>query len=327
MWMRRHRNPTQFLMLSVGGLALFFACDSAPTVPTPPDPLPDLAMLPPVDMAVLPPDLSSYPAPVVTSVSPTTGANNVSTAITITGQNFRSGATVTVGGQVCASPTVLSSTTIGCTVPAKAATCTAQNVVVTHPDDMKSATGTGLFAYRTGTLGFVTGAPANYPTGAFPRRIVSADFNGDGNSDLALANQNGNSVTVMLGSANGTFPAATIATYPLPAGATSPQDLVAVDLNGDNKIDLALANTSNNVSVLLNNGTAFTGTNYATGIQGSAIAAGDISADGKVDLVVGQANGTAVLALLNNAAGSGVFSTGPTRTVAGTVADLALADA
>lgn len=98
------------------------------------------------------------------------------------------------------------------------------------------------------------------------------------------------------------------------------------DLNGDNKIDLAVSNMSNTITVFLNTGVSFTTANYTTGIQGSAIAAGDISGDGKPDLVVGQANGATVLAMLNNAAGTGVFTAGPSRAVAGTVADVALAD-
>ena len=73
----------------------------------------------------------------MTAVLPSTGINNAATAITITGQNFRSGATATVGGQVCANLIVLSPTSLACSVPAKTATCTAQNVVVTHPDDLQ----------------------------------------------------------------------------------------------------------------------------------------------------------------------------------------------
>ena len=168
------RNST---LIAVGAAALAFACEGAPSAPTPtPTPIPDLAETPPVpDLAVLPPDLASYPAPIVSSVVPSTGANNTTTVISVIGQNFRQGATVTVGGMPCTSPVVLSPTSIACTVPARAGTCAAQNVVVTHPDDMKSGTGSNLFSYRTGTLGFVVGAPAIYATGAGPRRIVSAD--------------------------------------------------------------------------------------------------------------------------------------------------------
>lgn len=226
----RFRNCSPFLMLGFSTFALVFSCDSATTPPTPVE-QPDLAMRAPEDMAVQPPDMSTFPAPVVTAVLPSTGINNAATAITITGQNFRSGATATVGGQVCANPIVLSPTSLACSVPAKTATCTAQNVVVTHPDDLQSGTGMGLFTYRTATLGFAAPAPANYPTGTGPRRIVSADFNGDGNADLAIANQTSSSLTVMLGSANGTFPAATITNIPLPVGATTPLDLVAADIN------------------------------------------------------------------------------------------------
>ncbi len=43
--------------------------------------------------------------------------------------------------------------------------------------------------------------------------------------------------------------------------------------------------------------------------------------------MVGQATAANVIALINNAAGTGVFTVGPIRSVAGTVSDVALTDA
>jgi hypothetical protein len=48
-------------------------------------------------------------------------------------------------------------------------------------------------------------APSNYTTGYYPIALTTADFNGDGKADLASANQNANSVSVLLGNGNGTF--------------------------------------------------------------------------------------------------------------------------
>ena len=121
----------------MGAIAVAFAIACQQTSDPPPSPPDDLAM---GDMAVGP-DLSPYNTPVITSISPTSGLNNVATSITITGTDFRPGAQVTVGGAACTGVSVASSTTISCTVPAKAVTCGPRDIVVTHPDDGKSATG------------------------------------------------------------------------------------------------------------------------------------------------------------------------------------------
>ena len=48
----------------------------------------------------------------------------------------------------------------------------------------------------------------NYPVGANPQAVVTGDFNGDGRLDLAVANSSSNTVSILLGNANGTFQAA-----------------------------------------------------------------------------------------------------------------------
>src|SRR5262249_58706206 len=62
----------------------------------------------------------------------------------------------------------------------------------------------------------------SYPAGTNPLAVVAADFNGDGRLDLAVANYLDDSVSVLLGNADGTFqPARTSATSrnpPSPAG-------------------------------------------------------------------------------------------------------------
>jgi hypothetical protein len=60
-------------------------------------------------------------APVVSSVSPNTGSTNGGTAVTITGSNFVSPSTVTIGGVLAQAVTVVSSTQIKCNVPTHSA--------------------------------------------------------------------------------------------------------------------------------------------------------------------------------------------------------------
>jgi hypothetical protein len=109
--------------------------------------------------------------------------------------------------------------------------------------------GSGTFT-KTGT----------YTTDAAPQSVAIADFNGDGANDLVIADKNGNDVSVLLNQGAGTFGTAvnycvvvtTGACNSLPA--ISPVSVIAVDLNGDGKPDLAVASLSKAVTTLLNNG-------------------------------------------------------------------------
>lgn len=71
------------------------------------------------------------PTPAVAAVSPASGSTAGNTAITITGANYQSGATVTVGGSAATSVVVVNSTTITARTPAHAAGSV--SVVVTNP--------------------------------------------------------------------------------------------------------------------------------------------------------------------------------------------------
>src|SRR5262249_17829161 len=93
-------------------------------------------------------------------------------------------------------------------------------------------------------------APVAHTVGSHPSAMKVADFNNDGRPDLVTANRDINTVSVLLGNADGTFrPATTSAT-----GAT-PVSLAVGDFNGDGRLDLATANQSrSDVTALLGNG-------------------------------------------------------------------------
>lgn len=132
------------------------------------------------------------------------------------------------------------------------------------PDDedkaapgMRGPRGPRVVALGAGDGGFkpAPGSPFAVGSGksaqAGPTALAVADLNGDRHQDLATANTGSSDVSVLLGTGDGAF--APAPGSPFPAGA-EPYGLAVGDLNGDRKDDLAVANFSGTVSVLLNNG-------------------------------------------------------------------------
>ncbi len=169
-----------------------------------------------------------------------------------------------------------------------------------------------------------------YPMGASPAGVrgpsalVTADFNGDQKSDLAVANEYEWTASVLLGSGPSDFV--------LQGGfatARLPVSMVANDFNGDGKVDLALANNNQDqVSVLLGrgDGTFEPQQMYPAGQYSVGIAAGDLNGDGHVDLAVANFYNQNTLSILLND-GSGTFTTAQTNFPSANAADaIALAD-
>jgi hypothetical protein len=133
--------------------------------------------------------------------------------------------------------------------------------------------------------------------------VAVEDFNGDGKTDLAVADEAGGSVSVLWGKGDGTFEAALSS-----AAGSSPTSVAVGDFNGDGIPDLAVANlNSGNVSVLLCNGDgtfqpavnyALTGSPYYSPYPFSVVV-GDFNRDGVLDLAV--ANETERAACLRDA--------------------------
>jgi hypothetical protein len=84
------------------------------------------------------------PAPTVSGVSPASGATAGGSAVTLTGHNFASGATVTFGGAAAASVVVVSATQITAKTPPHAQGSV--NVTVTNPGG-QSGTLVGGFTF------------------------------------------------------------------------------------------------------------------------------------------------------------------------------------
>ena len=58
--------------------------------------------------------------------------------------------------------------------------------------------------------------PASYPAQRGPTSTAAADFNADGNLDLAVANAASSTVTIFLGKGDGTFPNSSTINIPGP---------------------------------------------------------------------------------------------------------------
>jgi VCBS repeat-containing protein len=162
--------------------------------------------------------------------------------------------------------------------------------------------------------------------GGTPWSVAVADFNGDSDPDLAVANQLSNNVSVLLGGVGGGF---TRQTPDLAVG-LGPTSVAVGDFNGDHDPDLAVANQfDGTVSVLLGTagGGGFSGPTPAGNYNGSdpvSVAVGDFNGDGDPDLAVGDMSPGEVLVLLGSAGGS---FTGPTTlTVDSGVSSVAVGD-
>lgn len=160
-----------------------------------------------------------------------------------------------------------------------------------------------------------TGTAEYFPVGTYPNSVITADFNGDGKLDLAVANSgvdpasgvnSAGSISILLGYGDGTF--APKVDYPSGLNSVS---LTAADFNADGKLDLAVTNFgSNSISIFLGKGDgAFAPkSDIAVGRTPTSIATGDFNRDGKIDLVFANFQDNAFTLLLGK--GDGTFQPG-----------------
>jgi hypothetical protein len=151
-----------------------------------------------------------------------------------------------------------------------------------------------------------------YDVGHNPQRLVAADFNGDGRTDLAVANagNTGETVTVglLIADGGGLYRPHGVV-YSSGAAATSPV-LAGGDFNLDGKADLILETgfgTSFLAHVLLGQGNG-TFTPVPTLALPGPLAVDDCNADGRLDLLVRSGSGTSTQLRVWLGAGNGTFS-------------------
>lgn len=136
-----------------------------------------------------------------------------------------------------------------------------------------------------------------YDTFNAPAAVATGDFNGDGNADLAFANQMANKIDVRLGYGDGTFDASVSTDYFV---GDAPCAIEAADMNKDGKLDLVVANrVSQNISILLGNGDGTFGAavQYQTGASTlpTDLVVADIDGDSDPDIAVVDNAGYVIL--------------------------------
>ncbi|HSB75240.1 MAG TPA: IPT/TIG domain-containing protein [Terriglobales bacterium] len=158
---------------------------------------------------------SPNPAPTVSSISPVSGPTGGGTAVTISGSNFVSGASVSLGGTAASNVVFVNSSTLTATTPAHAAG--AVNVVVTNPD-AQSGTLTNGFTYQSvsGSISFAQVAAATPQSStasvnvAYPAAQTAGDLNvvvvgwNDATSSVAsVIDSAGNAYSLAIGPTTG----------------------------------------------------------------------------------------------------------------------------
>jgi len=147
----------------------------------------------------------------------------------------------------------------------------------------------------------------DFLAGIFPKSVSIGDINGDGKRDVAVANRDTNTTSILI---NTTATGATTPTFApkvdVPTGAR-PYSVSIDDFNGDGKRDVATANHLSNTTSILINTTATGATtptfapkvDFPTGPSPYSVSIGDFNGDGSPDVATANSqnynNSTSIL--------------------------------
>src|SRR2546426_877598 len=153
-------------------------------------------------------------------------------------------------------------------------------------------------------------AKQDFATRSIPQYVTSRDLKYDCKLDLGVENQNSSTVSVLINTSILGSPTSNFTAKQDFATGAFPLSVTVGDLNGDGKLDLAVANSNpDTVSVLLNTTAPGAATpsfaakqDFATGTTPRSVTVGDLNADGKLDLAVTNHDYNTVSVLLNTIA-------------------------
>jgi len=168
---------------------------------------------------------------------------------------------------------------------------------------------------NTSTLSFYKGLgggnyanPVNQPITANLGQVMAADFNRDGNLDLAAVPTNGatGGLNIFLGNGDGTFRAGTYIALP-----GTQHFLTLADFNGDHLPDIAVSDVQG-TQVYVGNGDGTFKLASSLDVGGWQVVSGDFNSDGHQDIVASNLGDQVALYLGN---GDGTFAPGVVQTV------------
>lgn len=262
---------------------------------------------------------SDFP-PVIFSFSPVSGV--VGSTVTINGSYFNPtpANNIVYFGATQATVTAATATSLTVTVPS-GATHSPLSVLnaVSGLTCFSLASFNPVFAPAKSALSVLDfPTKQNFATGAGASAVAVGDLDGDGKSDLAVANYISGTVSLYRNiSTTGSITASSFASkVDLVAGA-SPNSVAIGDLNGDGKLDLAVANNgSNSVSVFRNiasSGSLTAGSfaakvDFTTASTPWFVAIHDMDKDGKSDLIVTNSGAASVSILRNTSVGGTIVA-------------------
>ncbi len=186
----------------------------------------------------------------------------------------------------------------------------------------RAANSISIFRNTASSGSITTGSfasPVTFATGAAPSAVAIGDLDGDGKPDLAVVNYSENTVSVFRNTVTSGISSSSFAAKVNFTTGLNPNAVAIGDLDGDGKLDLAVANhnaaSSASVSVFRNTATSgsittgsfATKVDFSAGNQIMSITIGDIDGDGKLDLVSANYLDNTV-SVLRNTATSGTIT-------------------
>jgi len=190
------------------------------------------------------------------------------------------------------------------------------DVVVVNLNDNTVSVFLNTTAVGSGTPTFAT--QQIFAAGTRPAWVALADINADGKPDIVVTSQMDATVSVLLNTTSTGAIVPTFAAQKTFATGVTPEGVASGDIDGDGKLDLVVANyTDNSVSVLLNttSGGAAMPTfaaqqTFTVGLHPFSLSIADINGDGRADVLVTNLSDSTVSVLLNTTMSDTIFANG-----------------
>jgi hypothetical protein len=233
--------------------------------------------------------------PAVIAVTPSTVPDNQSTAVRIDAWGLLANASILLDGVVPSQVMLNLLGQASVVVPARSQHPGPASLLLQNPGGGQFFS-TKALSYHAPDLSFCCGNQIDLIPGTVSPRVLAADFNGDGRSDLAIVSAT--AVDVLLNQGQGQFSSTRTATMDTTSSLSA-----AGDLNRDGRSDLVFLRSGSQLSgsVLLSrgDGSFLPGSNYSYQPASPMIAASamwltDVNHDGFVDVLVSSSSGIVV---------------------------------